>query len=377
MPLPISVRIFSLAIQAPVESTLFHMWMVHVLEKSKPALVAAQRKFFTVACAVLGLTQFMLPVPKNPLEYQAAKVIALVRAGQLHWLDSEPRVASNLLEPRSRPAFVKVRLLLLLVLAWVVWFSAALACVAIPYMVGVAAISCLPALPAWVRTDVRLYFVGWVLLRYAALFGPRALTQALRVLHNVSSDVRDSAAFALASVFLGTAYPILAGVFVFLETAFTDQDFPADRFDGAPMIAFIQVMMAGIPMFRAWLAGFPFVVILASKTIVGRAFCRAVYEGRFREAGKVALSVLLGAYMALVLGIFLGLEFWQRAKLTSSPLSTVRAFVFLGAAGALLPPYIHGYYGVVREAFQRFHDKLKDDRYLMGRRLRNYDARVV
>jgi len=271
----------------------------------------------------------------------------------------------------------------LLVLAWVCWLTLFLSALVVPYAVGLGAVSCLPAIPTWVYTDVRLYFVGWMLLRAAKTYGPKLVDHFVRLCNYVSQDVRDFFVFFFSAQFLMLVFPMLCGYIVFLETAFLESDFPPAKycFVNNPTTlwvasTFLDDFLSKVSFSRAWLAGFPFTLLFSTKTHSGRQFWRFVFESKLVRAGKSALWILAIGVLSVVLGIYLGIEFWGRAGLSFSPLSTVRVSVFLCLFSTQVPAYVIKYHETVRNACRRFHDTLKDEKYLMGRRLKNYDARV-
>jgi len=330
---------------------------------------------------VLGLTEFLLPIPHNAIEYALAVQRAQIQAGQIHWLDSAPRVSATLLLPRQRPSFLWVRLFTLLGTAWVTWFTIASVCIAVPFFIGLGAVSSLPVVPTWVKSDVRLYFLGFLILKTIASYASKLRDAGTRLVDFATRDARDSLAFVASAFALGFLIPMMLGSFLFLETALSERDFSKQQFHGLnsarAFALFVTTMAEEVSAVRAWLAGFPLALLITAKSRIGRAFTRYLLEWRLKRAGLLAIKVLLLGSLSMVVGVFIGVEFWTRTELSSSPLYPVRLSVCLVGLGTLIPRYYFKYYGAIKAAAQSFHDALKDEKYLMGRRLANYDARVV
>ena len=143
------------------------MWMLHALERAKPEMVRAQTWFLTRACQILGLSEYLLPRPRDPIEYAVALLRAREHAGALHFLDPSPRVDSNLLFPRVKPGF-----------AWAESIGFNLGNLVRQLRLfgdstcgtvcrGMAGRQSVPGGPPWVMTDARLYVVGFTLLQLA------------------------------------------------------------------------------------------------------------------------------------------------------------------------------------------------------------------
>jgi hypothetical protein len=200
---------------------------------------------------------------------------------------------------------------------------------------------------------------------------------------NLFRDAHSSIPFVVSAVFFTISCPALCGLVVFLETALSEKDFPAERYFSSSetpkytaIFRFTSDVMERVPLARAWLAGVPFVLLFSAKSLKGRMFWRALFESHFVRAGIIALRLLFFGIASILCGVVLGLEFWGKAGISSSPLSTVRASVIMVVISALVPSFITKYYDAICVGCRRFHDTLKDEKYLMGRRLRNYDARV-
>lgn len=387
LPLPISIHFFRVDLELPVEVTLFHMWMLHVLEKCKPTMVALQKQFFTFFGDKLGLTEYLLPRPRNHVVYAMAERRVNIQAGHLHWLDTAPRPSSDLLLPRITPSFLYPRIAALLVAAWICWLGVAVLCLVVPFVVGLAAVSCLPGIPNWARYDIRLYFLGWTILRSLHIYGPRSARHLYEQLNKVSGDVREVIALCFGILVFSVSIPTSCGYLVYLESAFSDQDFPEELYmlthsqgPSSNIVGFLRFaknLLGKVPIARAWLAGLPLFVLISTKTAVGKAFWRHVLKRRFTRAGQLAVRWVGIVWSSLGIGIFWGLDFCNRSvSRTYSPLLSVRVFVCFTLVCHLIPVFVFKYSGPILATYSRLHDTLKDEKYLIGRRLKNYDARV-
>ena len=380
-PLPISIRFVSVGLQLPIELILFHMWMLHVLEKSKAIMVMIQSWFFKTMCEHLGLTKFLLPIPIDADEHKRAVDRANRQAGQLHWLDSAPRVPISLFAPRVRPSFAIFRVTALILIVWVSWLSFAMLCLFVPYLVGALALSCLPALPPWMRTDVRLYFLGWVLIMSVRTYGPRLFLHFSRVFPKIFQDFKNTVVFLISGFLIFSISPILCGYFVYLETALTDLDFSDFRSDTVNIkfvyTQFLREFVSKVPVFKAWLAGLPMIGFLSTKTTYGRNFWRYILEYRLSKAAKIGFSFLFFGIITWFLGLSIGIFLWTRSMASDPSVSLlyyVRLSSFVTLISVLVPIYMLKYWDIIYSTYRRFHDSLKDEKYLTGRRLRNYEG---
>jgi hypothetical protein len=373
----LKITLFFPSVEVPAGLVLFHLWMLTELERNKPRIVGLQERFFCYWCRVLGLSEYLLPVPVNPAEYAVARREVLARAQQMHWLDSTPKVDEQLLRPRVVPSLAYARMGVLVVWTWAVWFTTSLLILLVPFHVGMLVGYCFPVAWPWLTWDVRLFFVGWYLVE--------AAWERVEYLGVVARGV--VAHFQHLQLVLYAFYfvcyaPVLCGLFSVLMVAPLEPTFSEEQYRGSAnhspvelFIMFFADLARSQSLARMWFAGLPILVAFSVSHTARVGVWQNLLMGRFDLAVSTCLLAHLQFVMLLLGGIALGLGMWKHALgMSKSPLYLVRLVILLVLASGVGVWLLVRNWGEVKSGCRRVHQSLKDEKYLLGKRLINFES---
>ncbi|KAH9259310.1 hypothetical protein BASA81_002353 [Batrachochytrium salamandrivorans] len=371
------VSLFFPSLEVPASLVLFHLWMLTELERNKPRVVHLQERFFAFWCQTLGLTRYLLPVPVDVAEYEHARREVLARAAQMHWLDSIPKVDDNLLQLRVTPKYASGRVAVLGCLCWAVWLIMSLIVLLIPFHVGMLVGYCFPVAAPWLTTDVRWFFVGWYLVEFV---GER-LVDLQQLGRGIATHVRN-VQLLLYAVFFVLYSPIVCGLFSVLLVGPLDATFAIERYremssNNELVLCFLADLVRSQPLSRMWFAGLPILAAFSFTNTARMGIWHNFMHGRFDLAVSICLLTNLYLVVFQLVGIACGLGVWKHALVASfakSPLYVVRLFILLALGfGAAIWLFMRNW-AEVKSGCQRIHQSLKDEKYLLGKRLINFES---
>lgn len=371
------MHVFFASVEAPVGLVLFHIWQLNELERNKPHIVVLQERFFKYWCRVLDLAEYLLPMAVDQEQYNQARRDALQQAAMLHWLDATPRVPEALLKPRVAPAYSTVRVTCLLCIAWATWLTFSLVVLLVPYKVGMLVGYCFPVNAAQLTTDLRLFFVGWYIT--SAVLETVDWTQVW--VHVVNRARAEQVLLLLFMVFNAMHSPLLFGVLPVLMVGSRESSFPSSTYeklaamnDFELVLCFLADLCKCQPVDRMWCAGLP-VLAVFSLTPTAKYIWQAWLRGSYDQVIAKYLLAMCQFAVFLLSGVTTGLLLWHYvSKMTMSPLYLVRLCVLCVIGTRVAVWFLVRNWTQIQAGWRRVHQSLKDEKYLLGKRLINFES---
>lgn len=193
LKLELHVWYFIPQIQLPLEILLSHITFLSILDKKKDVLGRLQHFWLVNACKVLGLTIYLLPLPRIKLRrrvdvlHDANTEIDLdnnnilvgdplprpppgwdIRAPHTStrwaWGPEEPSQLERNVAPRVAPTYCFLRCTLLIIASWLLMATTTLCCTLLPVVLGRLSQHCSEMVPARLMHDPVSYVLGLAFL---------------------------------------------------------------------------------------------------------------------------------------------------------------------------------------------------------------------